>query len=41
MSFMYQQTISSLASLIAVKDKTNTSGNMIVIGANELICGMS
>jgi len=36
-----ERTISSLASLIAVKAKTKTSGKMVVIGANELICGIS
>jgi hypothetical protein len=37
----FERTISSLASLIAVKAKTNTSGKIVVIGANELICGIS
>lgn len=35
--FFHRLTISSVASFMAVNDKTKTSGKIVVTGANELI----
>jgi hypothetical protein len=39
--FSFERTISSQVSLIAVNAKTNTSGNVVIIGATKLIRGIS
>ena len=36
---MNERTMSSLASLIAVKPKTKLNGKIVVIAGSELICG--